>query len=137
MEAKMMDLSDSQSRFAILAVDDDLVLLKLLSRTFHDRPWDVTICASAERAAELTTSSWYDLVLLDLEMPDMDGYALARLMRKREASGGPRVKIVALTAQTSVAHRANALEAGCDGFLTKPFHRAQLADAIARYLETP
>jgi two-component system, sensor histidine kinase and response regulator len=132
-----MDPAVPQPRVAILAVDDDLVLLKMLERIFHDRPWDVTICASAARAAQLTAQSWYDIVLLDLEMPDMDGYALARLMRRRETGGGPRVKIVALTAQTSVAHRANALEAGCDGFLTKPFHRAQLAEAIERYLDAP
>ena len=47
------------------------------------------------------------------------------------------VQAVALTAQTSVAHRANALEAGFDGFLTKPFRKTELAEAIERYLRAP
>jgi len=124
------------ARIAILVVDDAEDNLRLVEKMFTtgDRPWDVTTCNNGARAIELTASHWFDLVLLDLEMPSMDGLAVARQMRAREVRGGPRVTIVALTAQTSRAHRANALEVGCDGFLTKPFRRAELLSAIDRYL---
>ena len=124
------------ARVAILVVDDAEDNLRLVSKmlTTGDRPWDVTTCNNGADAVELTASTWFDLVLLDLEMPSMDGLSVARLLRSREVKGGPRVMIIALTAQTSTAHRANALEAGCDGFLTKPFRRAELLAAIDRYL---
>jgi CheY-like chemotaxis protein len=121
-------------RFAILAVDDDPDILGLIEKMFRDRPWDITTCSSGAEALRLTTTEWYDLVLLDLEMPQMNGLTVARQLRSRERSGGPRVIIVALTAQTSTAHRANALEAQFDGFLTKPFRRAELAAALEKYL---
>jgi DNA-binding response OmpR family regulator len=69
--------------------------------------------------------------LLDLE-DAVDGRPAAQSRAQRRS----RVVIVALTAQTSTAHRANALEAQFDGFLTKPFRRAELAAALERYLAT-
>ena len=74
----------------------------------------------------------FDVVLMDLHMPGMDGFAAAREIRALPGARG-RVPIVALTADAFQASRHLAMEAGMEGFLTKPAHLPQLRDALARY----
>ena len=74
----------------------------------------------------------FDIVLMDLHMPGMDGFAAARTIRAMPPPRG-RVPIVALTADAFPASRELALEAGMEGFLTKPAHLPQLREALARY----
>ena len=74
----------------------------------------------------------FDIVLMDLHMPDMDGFAAARTIRAMPPPHG-RVPIVALTADAFQASRELAREAGMEGFLTKPAHLPQLREALARY----
>ena len=74
----------------------------------------------------------FDVVLMDLHMPDMDGFAAARTIRAMPPPQG-RLPIVALTADAFQTSREMAREAGMDGFLTKPAHLPQLRDALARY----
>jgi CheY-like chemotaxis protein len=128
--------SAAMSSAAILVVDDSAETLFLIEKTLttSDRAWEVVTCNSGEEAIKVSSTQWFDLVLLDLEMPSMSGLAVARQLRARETRGGPRIIIVALTAQTSSVHQANAFDAGFDGFLTKPFRRAELLEAIDRYL---
>lgn len=76
----------------------------------------------------------YDLVLMDMQMPVMDGYAATREIRRLEAERHlDRVAIVALTAFALATETEAALEAGCDDYLTKPIKKATLLEAIARY----
>lgn len=72
----------------------------------------------------------YDLILLDLQMPCMDGYELARTLRR---TGFTR-PILAITAHAMVQHRAQALEAGCDALYTKPVNLPVLREAILGHL---
>lgn len=127
-------MSAPDTRPAILVVDDAEDTLRVIARIFSTKNWDVTTCNSGARAIELTAERWFDLILLDLEMPTLGGLGVARKLRAREIPLGPRVAIVALTAQTAVSYRANALEAGFDGFLTKPFRMAELIGAVEKYL---
>ena len=89
--------------------------------------------AGAVRAIEdQPADAGFDIVLMDLHMPNMDGFAAARTIRAMPAPRG-RVPIVALTADAFQASRHLAREAGMDGFLTKPAHLPQLREALARY----
>ncbi len=76
----------------------------------------------------------YDLVLMDVQMPDMDGLEATRLYRKHEAGTGEHKTIIAMTAFATVDDRDRCLGAGMDDFLTKPVQRKLLADALARHL---
>ena len=74
----------------------------------------------------------FDLVLMDIEMPGMDGFEATRLWRAKET--GSRVPILALTAHAMVDHGQRVLEAGMDDLLAKPIRLADLAQALARWL---
>ncbi|MCH1869035.1 ATP-binding protein [Nocardioides sp. CFH 31398] len=85
----------------------------------------------------LERSPGFDLVLLDVQMPRMDGYATVRAIREREArTGAPRMPVVAMTAAAVTGERERCLEAGMDDFLTKPVSPPHLATALTDHLPT-
>jgi CheY-like chemotaxis protein len=75
----------------------------------------------------------YDVVLMDCRMPVMDGYAATTELRRREGDG-PRVPVIALTADTTTAAREACLAAGMNDYLGKPFSRATLRAALVRWI---
>jgi CheY-like chemotaxis protein/HPt (histidine-containing phosphotransfer) domain-containing protein len=88
-----------------------------------------------EALAALETSS-YDLVFMDVQMPDMDGLTATRKIREREKHTGTHMPIIAMTAHAMKGDRERCLGAGMDGFLTKPVSSPQIAEAIACVLST-
>lgn len=85
-------------------------------------------------AVARTASEHFDLVLMDLNMPDMDGFAATRLIRQREGQG-PRVPIVAVTAHDASSHREKCLHADMDDILTKPYTLEDCTRLLKRWLE--
>ncbi len=75
----------------------------------------------------------YGLLLTDLHMPDIDGYALAETIR-REESGRQRIPIIALTAHALASDREKAMEVGCDGYLAKPCEPRAVVAEVQRFL---
>ncbi len=122
---------------SILVAEDNeinaLLMRSLLTRLGHH----AVITTNGEEAME----SWlaaksagapYDLVLMDIQMPQLDGIETTRRIRAREAGqSGRRTPILALTANTLVEDRYACFEAGMDGFLIKPLDREKLAEALA------
>lgn len=122
---------------SVLVAEDNeinaLLIRSLLSRLGHH----VVIATNGEAALE----SWlaaksagtpYDLVLMDVQMPELDGIEAAKSIREREAGQpGHRTPILALTANALVEHRYACFEAGMDGFLIKPVDREKLVEALA------
>jgi CheY-like chemotaxis protein len=85
-------------------------------------------------AVQVSAAHAYDLILMDVQMPEMDGLAACRVIRQREAEQQlPRKPIVALTANALTDDRDNCLAAGMDDYLTKPFMRAQLLALVQRW----
>jgi CheY-like chemotaxis protein len=122
---------------SILVAEDNeinaLLIRSLLKRLGHQ----AVVTTDGEAALE----SWiaadsagapYDVVLMDVQMPKLDGIEATRRIRAREAGRGAlRTAILALTANTLVDDRYACFEAGMDGFLVKPLDRDKLADALA------
>jgi signal transduction histidine kinase/CheY-like chemotaxis protein len=120
-------------------VADDNPINALLARTMLTRAGcQVQVVGDGEEAvaAVLKAAPPFDLVLLDLRMPGVDGFAAARLIR---AAAGPAGKtpLVALTADNGEEDRKAAAAAGMDAFLTKPISVARLMQAVARFTRTP
>lgn len=91
----------------------------------------VEIADNGRLAVDKAFSQAFDVVLMDVQMPEMDGYQATRLLRAR----GFREPILALTAHAMPADHQRCLEAGCDAYLTKPIDRAQLLQTIAKHVE--
>ncbi len=93
------------------------------------------IVPNGQAALDALTEGGYDIVLMDCQMPVMDGYAATRAIRAREAqAGSARLPVVALTANALVGDAADCLASGMDDHLAKPYTRAQLGAALARWL---
>lgn len=123
---------------SILVVDDarenQLVIKAFLKRTPHR----LTLIDNGAKALEQVKVETYDLVLMDMLMPVMDGYEATRRIRAWEAEGGvrSRLPIIALTAQALKEDQDRSLEAGCDAHLTKPFTKAQLLTLVNDFISS-
>ncbi len=101
---------------------------------FQDTPYQVTIVSDGEQAIAAFRANRFDIVLIDLHMPGMDGFTATRLIRAWEsAHQRSPTPIVALTANAFREAEEQCLGAGCTGFLTKPISRRQLLGALAAY----
>lgn len=133
----------SERGLSILVAEDNeinaLLMRSLLTRLGH-RP---VISVNGQQAFESwlaaeTAGTPYDLILMDVQMPELDGVSATKLIRAREAGrSSPRTKILALTANTLVEDRYACFEAGMDGFLIKPLDRDKLAEALMGVVPSP
>jgi len=106
-------------RRRVLVAEDSPVNRQVAQAMLEYLGAEVECVEDGAQAVAATARAAYDLVLLDIYMPELDGLAAARAIRAREA-GGPRLRLVALTANAFAADRQACLAAGMDGFLTKP-----------------
>lgn len=113
----------------ILAVDDEPRVLKLLEANLKSSGYAVLTSADGEQALQTIEREMPDLVLLDLMLPKMDGYAVCR--RIREVSAVPVIMLTARSAQVDLIH---GFEVGADDYLTKPFSIAELLMRVAAVL---
>ncbi|HET9681428.1 MAG TPA: response regulator [Candidatus Limnocylindrales bacterium] len=117
----------------ILVVDDEANVQRLLQYTLKQAGYTVTIAGDGQEALRLWTAEQPALILLDVSLPKLDGYAVAEKVRAQEA-GGAHVPIIMLTAEKDVEQRIRALRAGADDYLVKPFHQAELLARIKSLL---
>jgi two-component system chemotaxis response regulator CheY len=116
----------------ILTVDDSASMRNLVKLALVDAGFDVEQATDGREALNMALANNYDLVLADVNMPNMDGIELIRALR---ADGGNRMTpILMLTTVTNPAQRAEGKAAGATGWIVKPFHPEQLIAAIRRAL---
>ena len=135
-------LPDASSRTAaqagagmVLLVEDNLVNQEIAVEMLAMLGHQVSLACNGREAVELWERGGFDLVLMDCQMPQMDGFAAATEIRLRELAGAARrTPIVALTANAMQGDRERCLVAGMDDYLTKPFTQKQLANMVRRWL---
>lgn len=119
----------------ILIVDDNPVNLKLTRVLLAQEGYDVKTAGDAEIALELLQTFKPKLILMDIQLPGMDGLELTR--RLKAAPETRTIKIVALTAFAMKGDEEKAMAAGCDGYITKPIDTKALPQLVADLLKTP
>ncbi|SRR6266542_573814 len=118
----------------ILLVDDNSDNRELILAYLKNTPYRVTVALDGAQALDLFTQDRYDLVVMDMQMPVMDGYTAARAIRDWERTNNrSSTPIVALTAFALKGDEEKCLEAGCTVYLTKPIKKATLFAAISKY----
>jgi two-component system sensor histidine kinase RpfC len=125
------DAAEAEMPLSILVVEDDSVNAGLAATLLGRLGYTVTVARNGRDALERISAPEFDLVLADLRMPGMDGVEFTRRVRAQEQAG-PRLPIVALSANAAVEVRERGQEAGMDGFLTKPLDPDALESLIDR-----
>jgi CheY-like chemotaxis protein len=115
----------------VLLAEDNPVNRQLAVKVLEKNGHSVSTAENGLRAVELFSTGKFDIVLMDIQMPDMNGYEATAAIRKAE-SGGSRVPIVALTAHSADRDRCRCLEADMDDYLPKPIRPRDLLAAVER-----
>ena len=119
----------------ILAVEDNPVGLRVLRHVLHRRNFRVVCAASGQEAIDAAKAQPVDLILMDLQMPDMNGLEASAEIRK--LPGYDKTPILALTANYSDQTREQCLAAGMQAFLSKPVDAHELWSTVSRYVKEP
>lgn len=120
------------SKGRILIVDDNIDNQDLVRYLLEQADYEVMTAMDGREGLQKTLDLKPDLVLLDLSMPEMDGWDVARALRAEPKAAN--ICIVALTAHILPGDRKKALDAGCDGYISKPLDVPNFAGQIASYL---
>jgi PAS domain S-box-containing protein len=115
----------------ILLAEDNVVNQKVCAVTLEQQGHSVRVAADGRSALAALDEESFDLVLMDVQMPDLDGLAATAAVRRKEQGTGRRLPILALTAHALEADRERCLAAGMDGYLSKPVRAEELRRAVA------
>jgi PAS domain S-box-containing protein len=117
----------------VLVVEDSQVNQIVVVRTLERCGCRTDVANTGLEALEMLAKQRYDAVLMDCQMPEMDGYEATAALRARE-NGGPRTPVIAMTAHAMHGDRERCLDAGMDDYLSKPIRRDWLIDTLRRWL---
>jgi PAS domain S-box-containing protein len=130
----LQDAREPDAHLSVLLAEDNLVNQRLGVRLLEKRGHRVAVAANGLEALQALEKESFDLVLMDLQMPDMDGFEATTSIREKEKSTGTHQAIVALTAHAMKGDREKCLAAGMDGYLTKPIRPQELDQLLEIYV---
>lgn len=116
----------------ILVVEDNRDNMTLIVDVLASLDYEVLQATDGEQGVELAGKEVPDLILMDLSLPRMDGWAATRAIKSQPAL--THIPIIALTAHAMVGDRERALEAGCDDYISKPINLQELATKLSTYM---
>ena len=123
-----------QRRFKILLAEDNPVNQKVALRFLQKKGHTVVVAESGKKALEAWRKQTFDIILMDVQMPEMDGFEATARIREQEKSTSKHIPIIALTAHAMVGDRERCLAAGMDDYVSKPIEADDLFAAIQRLL---
>jgi two-component system sensor histidine kinase/response regulator len=129
-----LEESDAPTRgLHILLAEDNAINQKLAKQLLKKRGHSVTLASNGREALSALEKKSYDLVLMDVQMPELDGLEATRLLREKEKGSGLHQPVVAMTALVMRGDRERCMEAGMDGYLSKPIRPQELDEVLDRY----
>ncbi len=124
---------DNNRRLDILLVEDNPVNQKLGQKLLERAGHMVTLASNGREGVERSAEHAYDVILMDLQMPEMDGLEATSLIRERDKKLGVHTPIVALTAHALPEHEVSCRAAGMNGYLTKPLNKEKLYEQLSQF----
>jgi CheY-like chemotaxis protein len=115
-------------------VEDNVVNQKVILRQLQKLGYSATVAANGREAVEATLHHRYSLILMDCQMPEMDGFEATRMIRTAECDAPFHTPIVAMTANAMRGDREACLAAGMDDYLSKPLRTRELEGMLERWL---
>ncbi|WMW22202.1 response regulator [Methanolobus mangrovi] len=117
-----------RDRLKILIVDDEPDIPELLKLSLISEPYDFIVAHNGEEAIELTLKELPDLILLDIMMPDMDGYEVVEHLKKSKAASD--IPVIMISAKTAIEDKVKGMELGIDDYISKPFDKREVKARI-------
>jgi signal transduction histidine kinase/ActR/RegA family two-component response regulator len=130
-------LREPTPALSVLVVEDNTVNQLLMRRLLEKRGHSVVVAANGRKALQAIATGNFDLVLMDVQMPEMDGFEATAVIRAQEKSTGKHLPVIALTAHALKTDQQRCLAAGMDGYLSKPIRAQDLDLLLSEYTPTP
>ncbi|MGB7343973.1 MAG: response regulator [Pirellulaceae bacterium] len=124
--------NNAQRKLRLLLAEDNPVNQKLAKRLLEKRGHTVVVAANGKLATEIFANEEFDVVLMDVQMPEMDGFEATAAIRFGEQQTGKHIPILAMTAHAMKGDRQRCLDAGMDSYISKPLQDSQLFEAVER-----
>jgi CheY-like chemotaxis protein len=141
--ATTVAVAADQRHFKILLAEDNLVNQKVATRFLEKRGHTVFVADTGKKALEAWQEQLFNLILMDVQMPEMDGFEATAMIRKQElvqkleGSTGKNIPIIAMTAHAMVGDRDRCIAAGMNDYVSKPISAHDLFAAIDRVMDAP
>jgi CheY-like chemotaxis protein len=126
-------LREKSNHLRILLVEDNAVNQVLAVRLLEKRGHTVAVAGNGKEGLAALEKQSFDLVLMDVQMPEMDGFEATTAIREKEKTSGNHLPVIAMTAHAMVGDKERCLEAGMDDYITKPIRVEELSDLLKRY----
>ena len=120
-------------KLQILLAEDNAVNQRVAARLLEKRGHRVTVAANGREALAALDQEKFDIVFMDVQMPEMDGFEATAAIRTREQRTGGRQLVIAMTAHAMQGDRERCLQAGMDDYIAKPFGNRELSDLLAKF----
>ena len=133
---RLQDRRDAAASPLVLVVEDSPVNSLVAVRVLERAGFRTCAVADARSALDELAAAHYDAVLMDCQMPDMDGYAATLELRRRERASGAHTPVIAMTAHAMTGDRERCLDAGMDDYITKPVRSQELVGMLRRWIGT-
>jgi two-component system, sensor histidine kinase and response regulator len=117
----------------ILLAEDNSVNQKVAINVLQKRGHIVTLAVNGREAVALASSKTFDLILMDIQMPEMDGYEATAAIREMEQTTGSHIPIIALTAHAMKSDEDRSIASGMDDFMAKPIHAKELIQKVEHF----
>jgi CheY-like chemotaxis protein len=127
-------LREERNRNRILLAEDNLVNQRLALRLLEKRGFEVTVVGDGRAALDALDKASFDAILMDVQMPEMDGFETTAAIRDKEKSSGAHIPIIAMTAHALKGDQQRCLDAGMDAYVSKPIRTAELFRIIEEQL---
>jgi CheY-like chemotaxis protein len=114
----------------ILVAEDNYINQKLMEKLFQYKGWECKLVEDGTEAVNILEKEYFDIVLMDISMPDMDGYQATQLIRKVNKE----IPIIAITANAISGFREKCIECGMNDYISKPFRKEELFAVIEKFL---
>ena len=123
-------LREKRHSLRILLAEDNIVNQTLASRLLERRGHDVTVVGNGKQALAVLEKQTFDVILMDVQMPELDGFETTAAIRKSEKSTGKHIPIIAMTAHAMKGDKERCLASGMDGYLSKPIRGSDLFELV-------
>ncbi len=135
-EVITLEEKEKRQQISILLAEDNIVNQKMAVRMLEKKGWIVKSAINGRQVLEYLDQGEFDLILMDAQMPVMDGYEATRMIRKKEEKEGGHIPIIALTARVMSGDKKKCLKCGMDGYVSKPIDRQKLYEVVEKFFNS-